>query len=58
MKPEIPMSYPKMRPLEAATMQVMTTLTVILPLESPEGASTAKPPTAIFGPLLLPWNAF
>lgn len=46
-KPEIPTSYPKMRPLDAATMQVMTTERVILPSKELEGASTAKPPTAI-----------
>jgi hypothetical protein len=46
--PEIPMSYPNMRPLEAATMHMITTETVILPLKPLLGPSTAKPPIAIF----------
>lgn len=50
--PEIPMSYPKMRPPDAATMQVITTDAVTLPLKALELSSTAKPPTAILSPLL------
>lgn len=42
------MSYPNMRPLVAATMHVITTEAVILPLTAPlTGPSTAKPPTAM-----------
>ena len=55
--PEIPMSYPNMRPLEAATMQVINTDTVILPLKSLPAPVTAKPPTgAIWFLLFLPLN--
>ena len=55
--PEIPMSYPNMRPLEAATMQVINTDTVILPLKSVPAPVTAKPPTgAIWFLLFLPLN--
>ena len=50
-KPETPRSYPKMSPLDAATMQVMTTESVILPSKAPPGASTANPPPAILNPL-------
>jgi len=47
--PVIPTSYPKIRPLDAATMQVMTTEGVILPSKLlAEDASTENPPTAIF----------
>lgn len=46
-EPEIPMSYPKMRPLDAATMQVMITESVILPSKAVAGPLTAMPPTAI-----------
>ena len=41
------MSYPKMSPLDAATMQVITTENVILPSKPVPEASTANPPTAI-----------
>jgi len=47
-KPEIPMSYPKMSPLDAATIQVMITESVIFPSNPLEGASMANPPPAIF----------
>lgn len=47
--PVIPMSYPKIRPLEAATMQVMTTESVILPSKPlGEEAWPENAPTAIF----------
>jgi len=47
--PVIPMSYPKIRPLDAATMQVMRTESVILPSKLlGEEASTENAPTAIF----------
>lgn len=40
-----------MSPLDAATMQVMTTESVILPPKPLLGASTANPPPAILNPL-------
>lgn len=46
-KPEIPRSYPKMSPLDAATMQVMTTESVILLSTSTSGASALNPPPAM-----------
>lgn len=54
--PEIPMSYPNIRPLEAATMHVITTEAVILPWNPVPvpGPSTAKAPTAILFLIFLP----
>lgn len=49
-EPEIPMSYPKRRPLEAATMQVMMIKNVnLLPtLVAVTCVSIENPPPAIF----------
>jgi hypothetical protein len=46
-KPEIPTSYPKMSPLDAATIHVMITESVIFPSKPLEGASMENPPPAI-----------
>lgn len=47
-QPEIPISYPKIKPPEAATMQVMITETVSFPPYSFPSRLTAKAPPAIF----------
>jgi hypothetical protein len=49
-EPEIPMSYPKRRPLDAATMQEMMIESVSLPpkLVAVTCVSIENPPPAIF----------